>query len=53
MIPIKSTDRTLVELQDLERLLAKLFETARKLPAGRYATISLRRSGNSVRGSPH
>ena len=34
MIPIKSTDRTLVELQDLERLLAKLFETARKLPAG-------------------
>ena len=34
MIPIKSTDRTLVELQDLERMLAKLFETARKLPAG-------------------
>ena len=32
MIPIKSTDRTPIE--ELEEMVAKLFETARKLPAG-------------------
>jgi hypothetical protein len=34
MIPIKSTDRTLTEMQDLEEMAAKLLETARKLPLG-------------------
>ena len=34
MIPIKSTDRTLTEIQDLEAMAAKLLETARKLPSG-------------------
>jgi len=33
MIPIKSTDRTLTEIQDLEAMAAKLLETARKLPS--------------------
>ena len=34
MIPIKSTDRTLTEMQELEAMAAKLLETARKLPPG-------------------
>src|ERR1700736_1984770 len=34
MIPIKSTDRTLTEIQDLEAMAAKLLKTARKLPSG-------------------
>jgi len=34
MIPIKSTDRTPIDIQELEEMVAKLFETARKLPAG-------------------
>ena len=31
-IPIKSTHRTITEMQDLEAMAAKLLETARKLP---------------------
>ena len=34
MIPIKSTDRTPIDIQELEEMVAKLLETARKLPAG-------------------
>ena len=34
MIPIKSAQRTITEMQDLEAMAAKLLETARKLPAG-------------------
>jgi hypothetical protein len=34
MIPIKSTDRTLTEMQELEAMAAKLLRTARKLPPG-------------------
>jgi hypothetical protein len=34
MIPIKSTDRTPLDIQELEEMVAKLLETARKLPAG-------------------
>ena len=34
MIPIKSTDRTPLVIQELEEMVAKLLETARKLPAG-------------------
>ncbi|WMT70966.1 hypothetical protein [Bradyrhizobium sp. Ash2021] len=34
MTAIKSTDRTLTEMQDLEAMAAKLLETARKLPSG-------------------
>ena len=34
MIPIKSTDRTPLVIQELEEMVAKLVETARKLPAG-------------------
>ena len=34
MIPIKSTDRTPTEIQDLQAMAAKLLETARKLPSG-------------------
>jgi hypothetical protein len=34
MIPIKSTDRTLTETQELEAMAAKLLKTARKLPPG-------------------
>ena len=34
MIPIKSTDRTPIDIQGLEEMVAKLLETARKLPAG-------------------
>ena len=33
MIPIKSAQRTITEMQDLEAMAAKLLETARKLPA--------------------
>ena len=53
MIPIKSTDRTPLDIQELEEMVAKLLETAASSLRGRYATISLRRSGNSLRGSPH
>ena len=34
MVPIKSAQRTITEMQDLEAMAAKLLETARKLPAG-------------------
>ena len=34
MIPIKSAQRKITEMQDLEAMAAKLLETARKLPAG-------------------
>jgi hypothetical protein len=34
MIPIKSTDRTLTEMQELEAMAAKLLRTVRKLPPG-------------------
>ena len=34
MIPIKSTDRKPLDIQELEEMVAKLLETARKLPAG-------------------
>jgi hypothetical protein len=34
MIPIKSTDRTPIDIQELEEMVAKLLETTRKLPAG-------------------
>ena len=34
MIPIKSTDRTPTEMQDLEEMAAKLLKTARNLPPG-------------------
>ena len=34
MIPVKSAQRTITEMQDLEAMAAKLLETARKLPAG-------------------
>jgi len=34
MIPIKSADRTLSEMQDLEAMAVKLLKTARKLPPG-------------------
>ena len=34
MIPIKSTDRTPLDIQELEEMVAKLLETARKLPPG-------------------
>src|ERR1700730_3170805 len=34
MSPIKSTDPTLTETQELEAMAAKLLETARKLPSG-------------------
>ena len=34
MIPIKSAQRTITEMQDLEAMAAKLLEAARKLPAG-------------------
>jgi hypothetical protein len=34
MIPIKSTDRTLTEMQELEAMAAKLLKAARKLPPG-------------------
>ena len=34
MIPIKSAQRKITEMQDLEAMAAKLVETARKLPAG-------------------
>jgi hypothetical protein len=34
MIPIKSTGRTLTEMQELEAMAAELLKTARKLPPG-------------------
>ena len=34
MIPIKSTDRTPTEMQDLAEMAAKLLKTARNLPPG-------------------
>ena len=34
MVPIKSAQRTITEMQNLEAMAAKLLETARKLPAG-------------------
>jgi hypothetical protein len=34
MIPIKSSEESLTELQDLEAMAAKLLETARNLPPG-------------------
>jgi hypothetical protein len=34
MVPIKSAQRTITEMQDLESMAAKSLETARKLPAG-------------------
>ena len=34
MIPVKSTGRTLTEMQELEAMAAELLKTARKLPAG-------------------
>jgi hypothetical protein len=34
MIPIKSTDRTPTEMQDLEEMAAKPLKTARNLPPG-------------------
>ena len=34
MVPIKSAQRKITEMQDLEAMAAKLLETARKLPAG-------------------
>jgi hypothetical protein len=34
MVPIKSTGRTLTEMQELEAMAAKLIKTARKLPPG-------------------
>jgi hypothetical protein len=50
MIPIKSTDRTPIDIQELEEMVAKLLETARKLPAGAVRHDILK---ESVRGSPH
>ena len=47
MIPIKSAQRTITEMQDLEAMAAKLLETARKLPAGPIRRDILTEMGNS------
>jgi hypothetical protein len=45
MIPIKSTDRTLTEMQDLEEMAAKLLKIARNLPPGRVRHDILKEIG--------
>jgi len=45
MIPIKSADRTLTEMQDLEAMAAKLLKTARKLPSGQDRHNALQEIG--------
>ena len=48
MIPIKSTDRTPIDIQELEEMVAKLLETARKLPAGPVRHDILKEIGNFI-----
>ena len=48
MIPIKSTDRTPLDIQELEEMVAKLLETARKLPAGPVRHDILKEIGNFI-----
>jgi hypothetical protein len=45
MIPIKSTGRTLTEMQELEAMAAKLLKTARKLPSGQDRHNALQEIG--------
>ena len=45
MIPIKSAQRTITEMQDLEAMAAKLLEAARKLPAGPIRRDNLKEIG--------
>jgi hypothetical protein len=59
MIPIKSTDRTPTEMQDLEEMAAKLLKTARNLPPGpvkeigkfRVRIAALKAKGNEHSGT--
>ena len=48
MIPIKSTDRTPLVIQELEEMVAKLLETARKLPAGPVRHDMLKEIGKFI-----
>ena len=48
MIPIKSTDRTPLDIQELEEMVAKLLETARKLPAGPVRNDILKEIGKFI-----
>ena len=52
MIPIKSTDRTPLDIQELEEMVAKLLETARKLPAGPVRRDTLKEIGEFRMRSP-
>ena len=51
MIPIKSAQRKITEMQDLEAMAAKLLETARKLPAGPIRRDILKEIGKFARAS--
>ena len=48
MIPIKSTDRKPLDIQELEEMVAKLLETARKLPAGPVRNDILKEIGKFI-----
>ena len=48
MIPIKSTDRTPLDIQELEEMVGKLLETARKLPAGPVRHDMLKEIGKFI-----
>ena len=45
MIPIKSTGRTLTEMQELEAMAAEPLKTARKLPPGPVRRALLKEIG--------
>ena len=53
MIPIKSADRTPLDIQELEEMVTKLLETARKLPAGPVRHDILKEIGKFIARSPH